>query len=89
MKRKPTLIGLLAVCAAVLAACGHDRSSSQTSTPPPPPPGNTAVAVNTNQLLTQYATQPSETAAPVPVNDGAFTFTDTSETATPISVNGN
>jgi hypothetical protein len=35
-----------------------------------------------------YAEQPSETAAPHAVNGGALGFADTSETSTPISVDG-
>ena len=90
MKRKSALIGVAAVVAGVLAACGHDdhNSGSTTTTTPPTPPANTAVNVTTAELLANYATQPSETTSPVPVNGGAFNITDTSETTTPISVNG-
>ena len=91
MKRKSTVIGLAVMVAGVLAACGHDQSSemSPPMSTPTPPPMSTAVSVTTSELLANYATQPSETGSPVAVNDGMFTITDTSETTTPISVNGN
>jgi hypothetical protein len=57
--------------------------------PPPTTPPSTNIAVTTSELLTEYATKPSETATPVAVNAGAFAITDTSETTTPIPVNGN
>jgi hypothetical protein len=84
MKRTAAIIGL----AGILSACGHDHTGGM-SPPPPPPPTSTAVNVTTSELLANYAAQPSETSAPVTVNDGMFTITDTSETTTPISVNGN
>ena len=58
-------------------------------TTPPAPPASTAVNVTTGELLSNYAAQTSETATPLPVNDGMFTITDTSETTTPITVNSN
>jgi hypothetical protein len=44
--------------------------------------------VTTAELLANYATQPSETATPVPVIAGAFNITDTSDTSAPIGVDG-
>lgn len=87
MKRKSAVIGVAAVVAGILAACGHDHSSEMP--PPTPPPTGTAVNVTTSELLAKYATQPAETGSPVTVNNGMFTITDTSETTTPINVNGN
>ena len=91
MKRKSTICGFAVMVAGILAGCGHDHSSEM---PPPmstptPPPMSTAVNVTTSELLANYATQPSETGSPVAVNEGMFTITDTSETTTPIPVNGN
>ena len=97
MKHKAVLIGVATVVAGVLAACGHDgQNSVATTTPttttttptPPTPPASTAVDVTTAELLANYATQPSETATPVPVIAGAFNITDTSDTSTPIGVDG-
>jgi hypothetical protein len=92
MTRKSNSIGAAAgAVAVVLAGCGHDDSGSPgtTSTTPPPSTTSTAVNVTTPELLLTYAREPSETASPVQVNDGAFTITDTSETTTPITVNAN
>jgi hypothetical protein len=93
MKRTPVVIGVAAVVAAILAACGgHDNSGTMppaSSTPPPPTtPPSTNLSLTTNEFLMGYAEQPSETASPHAVNDGALGFSDTSETSTPISVNG-
>lgn len=90
MKRKATVIGVATVVASVLGACGHDdnNSGSTATTTPPTPPPSTAINVTTAELLANYASQPSETGSPVAVNGGAFNITDTSDTTTPISVNG-
>jgi hypothetical protein len=90
MKRKSAGIAVAVGVTGILAACGHDHSSEM---PPPmstptPPPTSTAVNVTTSELLANYATQPSEVRSPVTVNNGMFTITDTSETTTPINVNG-
>jgi hypothetical protein len=93
MKRKLMVIGVSATVAAILAACGGDNNSgpsSGTSTTPPPSttPPSTNLSLTTNEFLMGYAEQPSDTASPHAVNDGALGFADTSETSTPISVNG-
>lgn len=97
MKHKAFLIGVATVVAGVLAACGHGGQNSVATTTPttttttpttPTPPANTAVNVTTAELLANYATQPSETATPVPVIAGAFNITDTSDTSAPIGVDG-
>ena len=97
MKRTPVLIGVAAV-AAILAGCGGDDNSGAMppassmppppTTPPPTTPPSTNLSLTTNEFLMGYAEQPSETASPHSVNDGALGFSDTSETSTPISVNG-
>jgi hypothetical protein len=83
MKRTLVVIGAAAITAAALAACGHDHGPSGTVTPPP-----TSQALSTIQVY-GLAIHPSEVSAPIAVNDGAVTITDTSETSAPISVNGN
>jgi hypothetical protein len=93
LERKSTFVGVTAsVVAGVLCGCGHDDSGSAgmtSSTPTPPPPSMTSTAINvtTAEFLLTYAREPSETASPLAVNDGAFTITDTSETTVPITVN--
>lgn len=93
MKRK-AVVAVAVVIAGILAACGNDHSSEGSttpttpSTPSTPSPPSTSINVTTSELLANYATHPSETAAPVAVNGGAFTITDTSDTTTPISVDG-
>ena len=98
MKHKAVILGVATVVAGVLAACGHDgqnsvatttpTSTTPTTPPTPTPPASTAVNVTTAELLANYATQPSETATPVPVIAGAFNITDTSDTSAPIGVDG-
>jgi hypothetical protein len=82
---------IMTIAVGILAGCGHDHAGGgmPSPPPPPPPPASTAINVTTPELLANYATQPSETATPLPVNDQMFTITDTSETTTPISVNSN
>ena len=87
MKRKTVVIGVAAAVAGILSACGHDHSGGEP--PVTPPPTNTNVMVTTSELLTGYAEKPSETAAPILVNGGVFSISDTSETTNPIAVNGN
>lgn len=92
MKSKILLIGLCAAVS-VAAGCGgnDDAVPSMTSTTPPmmpptpPPPTSNPTSFDTAQVLAM-AQQTSETSAPVEVNGGAFAFTDTSETTTPITV---
>jgi hypothetical protein len=91
MKRTPVVISVAAAVAAILSACGGtDNPSSGSSTTPPPSttPPSTSLLLTTNEFLMGYAEQPSETASPHVVNNGGLGFSDTSETSTPISVNG-
>jgi hypothetical protein len=94
--RKSALVSVTAgVVAGILAGCGGQDDSGPggmtSSTPPPPPPSmtNTAIEVTTAEFLLTYAREPSETASPLAVNDGAFAITDTSETTLPITVDTN
>ena len=76
------MIGIPAVAAAALSACGGDGGMAA-----PPPPASMRLAMTTAQVLDR-AKQSSETADPLPVNSGALTITDTSESADSISVVG-
>ena len=93
MKRTTVTIGVAAAVAAILAACGgHDDSGGTppaSSTPPPTTtPPSTSLLLTTNEFLKGYAEMPSDTDSPHVVNAGGLGFSDTSETSTPISVNG-
>jgi hypothetical protein len=72
-----------------ISGCGGGSpagSSPSAPPPPPPPPPPTSQSLDTSQVLMQ-AKQTSETSSPYPVDNGALTLTDTSETSAPISVN--
>ena len=89
MKSKILLIGAC-LAASLAAGCGgHDHSEPSTTatTPPPttPPATSNTMSLDTAQVLA-LAQQTSETTSPFEVNGGAFVFTDTSETASPITV---
>jgi hypothetical protein len=78
-----------AVAAALgLTGCGgSSHSGSAAASPPPPaPPTSQNQSLDTSQVLMQ-AKQTSESSSPYPVDDGALTLTDTSETSSPITVN--
>jgi len=77
------MMGVSAVAAAVLSACGGDGGR----TAPPPPPASMGLALTTAQVLDR-AKQSSETMEPLPVNGGALAITDTSESAESISIVG-
>ncbi|MGH8210121.1 MAG: hypothetical protein ACREU6_11115 [Steroidobacteraceae bacterium] len=81
MKRKIAVAGAAAVAAGALISCGGDDNSSSA---PPLAPQTT----DTAQVLAT-AQNSSEVSTPFQVNGttGGLTFTDTSETTTPISVN--
>ena len=83
MKRRIVMIGISAVAAAILSACGGDGGKAA----PPPPPASMGLALTTAQVLDR-AKQSSETADPLPVNSGALTITDTSESADSLSIVG-
>jgi hypothetical protein len=81
MKSKFLLFG--ALCAAVMAAACHNNDGSTPATTTAPT--SSAMALDTAQVLA-LAQATSETSSPFTVNGGAFSFTDTSETSSPISV---
>jgi hypothetical protein len=89
MKRKAVVIGVTAVVASILAACGHDHSDEGSTPPPSTVPPVTSIQDTSANILTNYATKPSETAAPFAVNGGAFVITDTSDSTLPFAVNAN
>ena len=80
MNRKTVLLGAAAVAAASLSACGDHAASGSMSMP-------TAQELDTAQVLA-LAQKTSEVNAPIQVDYGALTLTDTSETTAAISVNG-
>ena len=80
----PTLqLASTTLATALLSACG---GSDQSSAALPPVP--VAQTVDTAQVLS-LAGKTSETASPFTVNGGLVTFSDTSETDSPIGVIGN
>jgi hypothetical protein len=84
MNRKLLLLSALGLTAVLTAAC-HDHDNNPPMTPPAPPPPSTSQSLDTAQVLA-LAQQTSESAAPTPVNGGALTINDTSETSAPIPV---
>jgi hypothetical protein len=86
MKRNTALIGAAAAAAAAtcLVACGGNGSSGSSSMPPPT---TLPSQLDTAQVLL-LAQRTSEVSSPMLVNGGALEFTDTSDTAAAISVNG-
>jgi hypothetical protein len=82
MNRKLLLLGAMGLTAVLTAAC-HDHSSN-----PPAPPPSTSQSLDTAQVLA-LAQHTSESDAPTPVNGGALTINDTSETSAPIPVTTN
>jgi len=84
MKSKILLFG--AMGAALLAVgCGNNNGGSATPVVTPPPVTSNVMALDTAQVLA-LAQVTSETSSPFAVDGGAFTFIDTSETTSPISV---
>jgi hypothetical protein len=84
MKSKLAILAGGALAASLVTACGGGNGGGGT-TPPPTPPPSSNLALDTSEVLA-LALQTSETESPLPVNDGALTLTDTSETSTPIAV---
>jgi hypothetical protein len=93
----------VALAATAMTACGGGGGGGNKATAtapnnpptspgtPPNPPGGPAPMPGTQSLdtaaLLAQAKQPSETASPYPVNNGAVTLTDTSEANQPIKLN--
>ena len=75
----------IGICAGFLAACSNNDHPNA-SLPPVPIP-QTPQALDTAQVLA-LAQKTSETASPFAGNGGLVTFTDTSETTSPIPVGG-
>jgi hypothetical protein len=82
MKLKIAMTTATAAAVAALSGCGGSDESVAMSPPLSTPPGQGLV---TSQVLTQ-ARQPSETAEPYAVNDGAVSLLDGSETTDPINI---
>ena len=84
MKSKLAILAGGALAASLVSGCGGGGSGGTTAPPPTPPPTSN-LALNTEEVLA-LALQPSESQAPLPVDDGAVTITDTSDTTAPIAV---
>ena len=85
MKHTMAILGVAAIAAGSISACGGDNG--QAAAPPPPPARVANQSLDTAQVLAQ-ARHTSESSSPYPVNDGALVLTDTSDTAEPMSING-
>ncbi len=72
MKRNQTGLSI-AIIAMLLASCS-DSDSNRSLTP------------GSSEQVRDLAAVQSESAEPIAINDGAFVFTDTSETSDPIAV---
>ena len=84
MKHRMAILGVAAIAAGSISACGGDNGQAAAA----PPPAKVAnQSLDTAQVLAQ-ARHTSETSSPYPVNDGALVLTDTSDTAEPMSING-
>ena len=81
MRHTAAILGLVAITAASLSACGGGKAAAM------PPPVAASQSLDTAQVLAQ-AMHLSETSSPYPVNDGALVLNDTSDTGEPISING-
>jgi hypothetical protein len=82
MKTKLIIGSALAVAAGLAAGCNQNNGGVASNNPPPPTP----VSYDSAQVLA-LAQVASETSSPFSINDGAVSFSDTSETAKPIAVN--
>lgn len=90
MKCRMAILGVAAVAAGSISACGGGGggdSGQAMATAMPPPPSVTHQSLDTAQVLAQ-ARHTSETSSPYPVNDDALVLTDTRDTTEPVSING-
>ena len=89
MKRRMAILGVAAVAAGSISACGGGGGDSgqAMATAMPPPPNVTHQSLDTAKVLAQ-ARHTSETSSPYPVNDDALVLTDTRDTTEPVSING-
>ena len=83
MKHKMAILGVAAITAGSISACGGDNGQATAMSPPP----IVNQSLDTAQVLVQ-ARQTSEISSPYAVNDGALVLTDTSDTTEPVSING-
>jgi hypothetical protein len=88
VKRRMAILGVAAVAAGSISACGGGGGDSgqAMATAMPPSPSVTHQSLDT-QVLAQ-ARHTSETSSPYPVNDDALVLTDTRDTTEPVSING-
>jgi hypothetical protein len=84
VKHRMAILGVAAIAAGSMSACGGDNGQAVAA---PPPARVASQSLDTAQVLAQ-ARHTSETSTPYPVNDGALVLTDTSDTAEPMSING-
>jgi hypothetical protein len=85
MKHKIAITGAAALATGLLTACGgYDNAAAGYNSGTP---AVTSRAVDTSLVLVE-ARRTSEVSVPFTVNDGALVFTDTSETAEPLSITG-
>lgn len=91
MKCRMAILGVAAVAAGSISACGGGGgggdSGQAMATAMPAPPSVTHQSLDTAQVLAQ-ARHTSETSSPYPVNDDALVLTDTRDTTEPVSING-
>jgi hypothetical protein len=81
MKRKIVIVlGLGILAGTLISACGDNNGPMPVAQTPVPQ------ALDTAQVLA-LALKSSETNQPFVIDGGALTFTDTSETSEPISIN--
>jgi hypothetical protein len=87
MKSKTPFLGAIGLAAIGVAACHHNGNGSTSTTMTPPPTGTSTTMALDTPLTLGLAEQTSESSAPFAVNNNAVTFTDTSETASPVPIN--
>jgi hypothetical protein len=86
VKHRMAILGVAAIAAGSISACGGDNGQA-VAVAAPPPARVANQSLDTAQVLAQ-ARHTSETSTPYPVNGGALVLTDTSDTAEPMSING-
>jgi hypothetical protein len=79
MKSSTLTLAVAALAATVLSACGGGEERAPTAAE------TAAQSLDTQQVLA-LADTPSNTAQPLPVNDGLLVLDDTSETSLPINI---
>lgn len=84
MKHRIAILGVAAIAAGSMSACGGGNGQAAAI---PSPPSMTSQSLDSEQVLAQ-ARHTSETSSPYPVNDGALVLTDASDTTEPITITG-